>query len=255
MGITTIMETASKIFVREATRGEVTVLSVDGVLDGGTYLPLRDRIITAALDRPTAVVVDISALRVPAASAYAVFTSARWQVSRWPDVPVLLVCRSATARSAARSQGITLHVPVFDCLEAACAAVGGIGPRLRCRRSAELTPIPGCARQARELVTEWLWDWGYDDVIPTANVIVTELVDNVYAHADGSAAALRVEALDGEIAIAVSDRNVRLPTRTEAVRDAFRVSGLQVVAALADTWGCAPTSGGKTVWATIASDG
>ena len=86
------------------------------------------------------------------------------------------------------------------------------------------------------------------------NVIVTELVDNVFDHADGSEAALRVEARDGGITIAVADRSARLATRIESAHDTFRLSGLHVVAALADTWGCAPTTDGKTVWATISSD-
>lgn len=245
----------STVRIRETARGEATVLIVDGVLDRQTYLYLRDRIIKSAVDEPSAVVVDMSALRVPAASAYAVFSSARWQVSRWPDVPVLLVCAHASGRAELRRQGITRYVPVHDGLDAACAAINGIEPRMRCHRSADLASTPRCGRHARQLVTEWLWDWGYGQTIRTANVIVTELVENVYAHADGSMAFLRVQAHGDAITIAVSDRSVRLATRVERTRDVFGVSGLQIVAALADAWGCAPTCDGKTVWASIASQG
>ena len=100
------MATRSKLHVRQAARDGAIVLLADGVLDSTTYLQLRDTIIKAALDEPVAVVVNISALRVPASSAYAVLTSARWQVSRWPDVPVLVVCGHAPGRDALRKQGI-----------------------------------------------------------------------------------------------------------------------------------------------------
>src|SRR5215217_3717503 len=106
------MGATSRMLVREAFHEGITVLIVDGVLDSSTYLDLRDRIIKAALDEPMAVVVNISALRVPAPSAYAVFTSARWQVSRWPGVAVLLVCGDPAGREALRRQGVTRYVPV-----------------------------------------------------------------------------------------------------------------------------------------------
>jgi hypothetical protein len=245
------MGAAQRMLVREATQDGVTILIVDGVLDSSTYLELRDRIVKAALDETLAVIVNISALRVPAPSAYAVFTSARWQVSRWPDVPVLLVCGHSTGRTALRRQGITRYVPVHDSLDAALAALDDVGNWVRRRRSAELAPGPESVVLAGELVTEWLWDWGHSDKIATAKVIVIELVKNVYAHTD-STAELRVEANGSSVTVAVSDGSGRLASRIESTYETFRPSGLHFVAALAHTWGCTPSTGGKTVWATIA---
>ncbi|MCT7658339.1 STAS domain-containing protein [Mycobacterium deserti] len=246
------MTARPRILVREAARDGISVLIVDGVLDSSTYLALRDRIVKAALDGPPAVVVNVSALRTPTASAYAVFSSARWQVSRWPDVPVLLVCGHATGRDALRRQGITRYVPVYGSLDAALAALDGIDGRLRQRRCAELAPGREGVKHARELITEWLWDWGYASKIKIANAIATELVDNVRAHTDSGVAELRVESRGSEVTIAVSDRSARLATRIESAYGTFRLSGLHLVAALADAWGCTPSSSGKTVWATIA---
>src|ERR1700751_5064924 len=64
-------------------RGEVSILTVRGVLHSATYRGLRDAIIEAALDEPRAVVVDVNLLCVPAESAWAVFTSARRHVRTW----------------------------------------------------------------------------------------------------------------------------------------------------------------------------
>jgi hypothetical protein len=247
------MGAGHRILVREATQDGVAVLIVDGVLDSSTYLELRDRIVKAALDEPFAVIVNISALRVPAPSAYAVFTSARWQVSRWPDVPVLLVCGHPTGQAALRRQGITHYVPVHHSLDAALAALAAlddVGYQLRRRRCAELAPCPGSVTRAGDLVTEWLWDWGHGDKITAARAVATELVKNVFAHTDCTAA-LRVEADGHAVTVAVSDRSDRLAVRIESTYETFRLSGLHIVAALANAWGCMPSTGGKTVWATI----
>ena len=244
------MASVSKLLMREAVRDGVTILIVDGVLDATTYLRLRNRIINAALDEPAAVVVNISALRVPTPSAYSAFTSARWHVSRWPDVPVLLVCGHATGRAALHREGVTRWVPVYDRLDAALDAFDDIGVRSRLRKRVELLPELDCVRLARELITEWLWNWGHGDKIKVANVIAAELVENVYAHTD-SVAVLRVEAEGRAVTIAVSDHSDQLATRTESTHETFRLSGLHVVAALADAWGCVPSTDGKTVWATL----
>jgi hypothetical protein len=73
------------------------VLTVDGVLDATTYLPMREAIVKAALDEPRIVIIDISWLTVREDPAWAVFTSARWQIAEWPGVPIGLV--SSTSKT------------------------------------------------------------------------------------------------------------------------------------------------------------
>jgi len=72
------------------------------------------------------------------------------------------------------------------------------------------------------------------------------------AHTD-SAPVLRVETEGAAITIAVSDHSRHPPALIETTSETFRLSGLHVVAALADAWGYVPTMEGKTVWATIIS--
>ena len=88
------------------------MLTVTGRLDATTYLLLRDTIIKAALDEPEAVIVDISGLEICTESALAVFTSARWQVSRWPEVPIVLVSGHYAIRRAIVRNGVARYVPV-----------------------------------------------------------------------------------------------------------------------------------------------
>jgi hypothetical protein len=75
--------------LRISTTGvaDACVLSIGGVLDDKTYVPLRDAIVKTALDEPRALIVDVTGLTVRNDPAWAVFTSARWQIAEWPDTP------------------------------------------------------------------------------------------------------------------------------------------------------------------------
>ena len=231
--------------------GSNRVLSADGVLDGSTYRELRDAVIKTALDEPLAVIVDVTELQVPAESAWSVFTSARWHVSVWPDVPVLLVCRDAAGRSAIKRNGITRYVPLHTSVESARAAVRTDGIEQRRRASAQLPAVHSSLRRARQLVSEWLTTWSRIDFIPVAAIVVDVLVENVLEHTL-SAPRLIVESRGDNVTIAVADDSRAPAVRHEDPhRGGDMVSGLAVIAALARTWGSTPTSTGKTVWAVI----
>ena len=159
------------------------VLTPHGVLDSTTYLPLRDKIIEAALDEPQAVIVDVNDLAVPAESAWAVFTSARWLIDRWPNVPILLVCGHVVDRSTIARNGVTRCVPVYPTIPNAIDALpGAYPPRLRRRARAELPGRLTSLTRARELVAEWLTAWSQTEMIPVAKIVVTTFVENVFAH-------------------------------------------------------------------------
>ncbi|KUH86491.1 sulfate transporter [Mycobacterium sp. GA-1999] len=226
-----------------------TVLTPDGVLDSRTYRPLRDVIIKAALDEPRAVIVDITKLEVPAESALAVFTSARWHVDRWPEVPIILVCEHADGRSAIVRNGINRWVPVYPTIHDAVEALGQ-PPPLKSRRRARAYLPGGMAslRRTRELVDEWLTAWTQPELIPVAKVIATAFVENAVAHA-ASDPNLRLESDGSAVTIAVEDAS-RLPA---GIRESGGgpPTGLRIVTALCRAWGNAPTPSGKTVWAVV----
>jgi hypothetical protein len=228
--------------------GANTVLKACGVLDTTSYLSLRDRIIKEALEEPKAVIVDVGELVVPAESAWAAFTSARWHVGRWPEVPIALVCERVAVRQAIARNGIARYVPVYATVESAIAALSRAGPRpYRRRARADLPAQLTSLRRSRELVAEWLTAWSQADMIPVAKVVVTALVENVLAHTDGPPA-IRLETNGAAVTVAVEDAS-HVPagvregsTLTEAP------SGLRIVSALCRMWGNSPTPAGKTVW-------
>jgi hypothetical protein len=231
--------------------GQTTVLRAHGVLDNTTYRSLRDRIIKAALEEPAAVLIDVTDLAVPIESALAVFTSARWHVGRWPEVPIMLVCARAAGRSAITRNGVSRYVPVYSTLSAAIDELTRTGsPRHRRRARADLPAQIASLRRARELVDEWLTAWSQTDLIPVAKVIVTAFVENVLQHTD-TRPNIRLETDGTTVTVAVADGSPKPASLREARGAGDAPSGLQIVSALCRTWGNAPTPSGKTVWAVI----
>jgi hypothetical protein len=230
---------------------DMTLLTADGVLDSTTYLALRDSIIKAALAEPLAVIVDVSDLNVPAPSALAVFTSARWQVADWPQTPIALVCAGLADRDALRRNGVTRYLPVYACVEDAVAALSmrDLHPYRR-RARGNLRADYGCLWRSRRLVEGWLSAWSLEELIPVTNVIATALLENVLQHTD-SAPSLRLETNGVTVTVAVEDNSHRLAELVEGPAGSHRLSGLSIIAALSRVWGNAPTSSGKTVWAVI----
>jgi len=238
-----LMVTADRI-------SDMTLLTAGGVLDSTTYLSLRDTIIKAALAEPAAVIVDVTDLIVPAISAWAVFTSARWHVGTWPEIPIALVSGRPDVRAALRRNGVTRYVPVYQTVED--AALGTAHPCIPGRRRARGTlpaDISSLAR-SRQLVEGWLSAWNVDSLIPVAKIIVTSLVENVLQHT-ASAPILRLETDGVTVTVAVEDESHHLAELAEAPGGTHVPSGLRFIAALSRVWGNAPTSSGKTVWAVL----
>ena len=227
------------------------MLTVDGVLDSSTYLHLRDSIIKAAIDEPRAVFIDVSALDVPAPSAWSVFTSARWHISAWPDVPVILVCANPDGRTDIARNGVTRYVPVHPSIEDALRGLGDDTQHRRDRVRAELPASLASLRKARELVAEWLAAWSQVELIPVATVVVNVFVENVLQHTE-SAPVLRLETNGRTVTVAVHDECSSPAVRHEdPLRGGDRVSGLAIVAAVSRVWGSTPTPTGMAVWAVV----
>jgi len=240
-----------ELSVAAQTLSGAVVLDMRGVLDSGTYRRLRDEIIKTALGGPRAVVVDVTDLAVPAESAWAVFTSARWHVDRWPEVPILLVCKHSAGRSAIARNGITRYIAVHPTIEAAMDALNqSPRPRLRRRARAELPASINSLVRSRELVAEWLSAWSQTDKVAVAKVVVTSLIENVLEHTD-SAPSLRLESDGSTVTVAVGDASHRQASFKEMPASTKAPTGLRIISALCRTWGNSPTTTGKTVWAVI----
>ncbi len=102
------------------------------------------------------------------------------------------------------------------------------------------------ARRARMLVRRRLRRWGLAELIPTAELLVSELVTNAVRYAQGSIALRLVR--EGGLVCEVLDDSAALPRLRHAGEEDERGRGLQVVSQLAQHWGARRTLSGKVVW-------
>jgi hypothetical protein len=245
---------SSAIEVAIQRRNDALVLKVAGVLDETTYRSLRDAIVDAALNGPSAVLIDVDDLSVPVETAWSVVTSAHWYVDTWPGVPILLVCANPQYRLEIVRRGVARYVPVYPTKESALVTVAGGSLRRRRRVRIRLPRDTGSIGLARASIANTLTAWSQADLIPVASTVATIFVENVIAHTD-SAPILIVESHQDTVAVAVEDGS-RIPAgrHEDTEHGAEIVSGLAIVSALCRAWGSTPTSTGKTVWALVSPD-
>jgi hypothetical protein len=227
----------------------ICVLTVDGVLDDTTYIPLRDAIVKAALDEPRAVIIDVTRLVVREDPAWAVFTSARWQITEWPDTPVGLVCAHNRGRNALRRNGITRYLPVYPTMKSAVTELPTEGPRRYRRRvRASLPAMKSSSQLCRELIAQWLTAWLRTDFIHAVSIVATELAEIALTNTD-SAISLRLETGGCTVAVAVQYVGAAPPTGRHSTGGT--VFSLDLVAATSRVWGSYTAVAGNTVWAVL----
>lgn len=108
---------------------------------------------------------------------------------------------------------------------------------------------PGLASagEARRAVTRALREWGLGRAEDTMRLLTTELVSNCVRHAM-TVMKLVLSYDGGRLRVAVSDRDVRLPTVRSEDGTSPHGWGLRMVELLASDWGATRIPGGKTVW-------
>ncbi|MGP3955837.1 SpoIIE family protein phosphatase [Nonomuraea sp. 3N208] len=106
---------------------------------------------------------------------------------------------------------------------------------------------PIAAGQAREHVREQLAGWHLDDLVPTTELVASELVANVIRHAKGP---IRLRLLRSRTLVCeVSDGSQTTPRIRRAAETDEGGRGLQLVAAVSQRWGTRFTADGKCIWA------
>jgi PAS domain-containing protein/anti-sigma regulatory factor (Ser/Thr protein kinase) len=109
---------------------------------------------------------------------------------------------------------------------------------------------PPAAREGRGIVRATLADWGLDELVDTACLVVSELVANAVLHA-GSGIVLDLHPVDGGVRVAVHDPDERQPQPQPLDPDSERGRGMHLVDGVATRWGVDTTSYGKRVWAEL----
>ncbi|WP_320780966.1 SpoIIE family protein phosphatase [Streptomyces sp. CRN 30] len=121
------------------------------------------------------------------------------------------------------------------------------------RAAASFEPVGRSVASARSFVRDTLQGWGHADIVDDAVVLTSELVTNAVVHAGTSADVVCLRSDEG-VRIEVADRypEREVPLQASAVNmgspDREGGRGLQLCAALADSWGVEYTPTHKTVW-------
>lgn len=207
---------------------------------------VRATLLKCLVERPDAVVIDLTGTVVVDQVALSVFTAVVRQAELWPDTPLLI---SGPDRGTADWFAAGTRLPVFPSAEEALATE----PRRLTTSVADLLlPVPSSAHHARNLVVQACIRWNLPELAAPASLVVSELVANAVMHA-GTMIDLRVNLGRRDLTIAVRDGSTEQPDLTPGRPDVpGSARGLQLVDALADQWGCLPAEGGKVVWAALA---
>ncbi|MFV2111879.1 ATP-binding protein [Micromonospora sp. LOL_025] len=222
--------------------GASGVLRLTGTLDRSGVDVVRDGLLARFCGRPGPVVADLTALQVADPAARDVFAEVHREVRDWPAADLLL-CDPT---------GAVEGVPAWPTLAGALAGLAAAPPAAVVETY--LPPVVEAARQARQLVTEGCGRWGMSELIEPACIAVTEMVNNVVAHAH-TPMTVRLAPRDGTLHLAVRDHSPRQPAFTgQAPLDTAGGRGLLLIDTVARSWGSSRVPDGKVVWCVLHAD-
>jgi hypothetical protein len=216
----------------------VAVVTLAGTLDAYSMTRASVCLRDCLAEQPAALVVDADHVTVEGDRPVTWFQTLASTAQRWPGTP-LLVGGGPTAWSGT---GISTFATAVDAIEAASTMP------VPARRRVNMEPVPTSPAQARAFVTEACGDWQMARLARLASLLVSELVSNSVVHARTPLSVL-VRHITGGIDVSVFDDDPRLLDEPSGVDEVG--AGLELVTALADSWGCMSTVEGKVVWARI----
>src|ERR1700735_4711800 len=115
-----------------------------------------------------------------------------------------------------------------------------------CYASWTLAPKLTSVREARAVLAEPMKRWDLEDLIPTTELLVSELVTNAVKYSRGDVTLRLVN--EKALVCEVLDNSGALPRLRQANSDDENGRGLQVVRQLSQRWGARRTATGKVVW-------
>jgi len=169
-------------------------------------------------------------------------------VRDWQGIPVAVANADAQVRDALSDHPLGGELIVTkSMLSALYAVLRTPAPTVEWLR---LTPQPTAPRASRDFVSRTLVTWGLSRVIPTACLVVSELVTNATVYA-GSDIDVSIAWHRQALRLTVRDRSPVLPREQHPGLD-LHGRGLTIVAGVSRAFGVLPTAdGGKVVWAVL----
>jgi anti-anti-sigma regulatory factor len=222
------------------------VVRLIGVLDADTATQVRSVLLDGLSQQPEALVVDVFDLSVAEPAAVLVLRDVADETADWPAAHLVLCAPPGDRLWHATG------LPIWSTRADALMALGG--PEPTHQLSLALEPVVGAARRSRELVTEACARWDLADLIGPACIVVTEMVNNVVAHAR-TAMTVRLALRAGNLTVAVRDHSPTVPRFTGApAPTSYGGRGLLLIDSVARRWGNLLLEDGKVVWAILHRD-
>jgi hypothetical protein len=219
------------------------VVRLTGVLDADTAPVVRSALLEVLAQQPEAVVVDVTDLRAPDPAAAGVLRELARDTADWPAAPLVL-CASGGG-TAWQATGLPVRRSYADAFD----ELGSPDPARYL--SLDLEPVVGAARRSRELITEACARWDLPELAGPGHIVVTEMVNNVVAHAHTAMTVLLARHGD-TMSVAVRDHSVSVPHFTGPVAPtSYGGRGLLLIDSVAERWGSLALAGGKVVWAVL----
>ncbi len=235
----TIMPTDVRCLVE--TDESSAVVRLTGVLDLAGIDAVRAALLARLWARPGPVIADLSRLRVAEPAARAVLDDVRRVVADWPASDLLILDPAGAREGAGPPVRATLDEAQADLVGAPLAAV----------LNADLPAAVDAAREARALVIDGCGRWGVPDLAEPGSIAVTEMVNNVVAHAR-TPMTVRVAPRDSSLHLAVRDHSPRQPAFAGlAPLTSAGGRGLLLIDTVARRWGSTPLPDGKVVWCVL----
>jgi len=109
-----------------------------------------------------------------------------------------------------------------------------------------LAPRLTSVRQARSAIAEPMRRWNLEELLPTTELLVSELVTNAIRYSRGEVTLRLVN--EKALVCEVLDSSAAMPRLRKAGGEDENGRGLQVVRQLSKRWGARRTPAGKVVW-------
>ncbi len=227
------------------TREPYPVIGLTGVLDAGTAPSVRSALLEVLAEQPEAVVIDVAGLTADP-DAVGVLRDVARDTADWPAAHLLL-CGPGNPE-VWHPTGL----PVWPHRAEAFGALGAPDDGHRLRQ--DLEPVLGAARRARELATEACARWDCPELAGPACIVLTEMVNNVVAHAKTPMTVLLARR-DDRMSVAVRDHSATIPRFTGPVAPtSYGGRGLLLIDSVSSRWGSLKLDQGKVVWALLEPD-
>lgn len=118
----------------------------------------------------------------------------------------------------------------------------------------EVSPTAHGAAEARRAVEQILAAWSLLAFLSTASLVASELVTNAVLHAPGEGPLrLRLQRDQHGLRISLADHSPKSPVVARPGPNAAHGRGMQLIDALAASWGTEPQPDGKWVWVQLSS--